>query len=449
MNIDFNISLVLGHTLLLESKGAEPMGRAWALNGDSPAPTTQESMDSTMKAYASNLPALIAAQVQAAQTYEPQMLALRQQVSPGQNQLDLDLLRRFGPQFAEANQQIAGQNALSQARNDLAVVQGPGRDLVRESMATQREADPEAYAARELAVGQLRRLNDSLIDPDSGLSGSERMEIERSLARDNFARGLGATPTNTSAVSNAMTFGQAGEARRAGRQSAIANAAQLSAGAVQPLSSKIDTFQLTTGRPSVTGQQGSGSREVGSDTNSLGTNLFNNASQMRMQENQINSQRRDALDRAMQVTSTVGQAAGSICCWTFAAAYGGWAQIPDEVRVSRDLHYTPARREGYRRMSKWLVPRMMKSAFVRFATDILLIKPLTAHAKWFVNRRGAGWIFTPLVNLYLNLWQYYGERAGAPAEVYNLRLADGPWNSGIYRDGPLSRPTATDSQVSS
>jgi hypothetical protein len=447
MNFETNLYLALAHSLLLESKGPEPLGEVWAVNGgDPPAPTTQESMDRILQAYSSNMPAMINAQIAGAQQYEPAMLDLRRQVSPGQNQLDLDLLRQFGSQFATENQRIAGQNSLAQARNDLAVVQGPGRDLVREAMVTQRAADPEAYRARELALGQLEQLNSGLQNVDGTLSGSERAEIDRSLARDNFSRGLGNTPTATSTVENAMRFGAAGENRRQGRMSAIANAAQISSGAVQPLSSRVDAFQLTTGRPSVTGQQGSGSREVGADTNQMGTNLLNNTTNLRQQENQTNAQRRDALDRVSQVMSSLPSVS---CCWTFAEAYYGWDNIPDEVRISRDLHYTLQRREGYRRMSRWLVPRMQSSEAVRFLTMLFLVWPMTCHAKWYVNRKGIGWIFTPLQQLYLSIWEYFGQQAGVPAEEFNVRLAAGPWNFGIFPQAHTLSHTTTASTVGS
>jgi hypothetical protein len=430
MNIEFNFWLIVGHTLLLETKGAEPLGEVWAVNGaDGYAPTTQESMDQILRAYSSNLPEMVRAQVAGAQQYEPAMLALRQQVSPGQNQLDLDLLNQFGQQFADTNQRIAGNTALNRAGDDLRLINGPGRDLARSALAMQREADPEAYRARGIAVDQLDRLNKSLVDPDADMSGSERAEIDRSLARDNFSKGLGAVPTATSTVSNALKFGQAGENRRTARQSAIADAAKISSGAVQPLSSGIDTFQLTTGRSSALGPAGSGSREVGADTNAMGSGLLNNATNIRQQENQINSQRRDALDRVSQVMSSLPSIS---CCWIFAEAYYGWNNIPDEVRVSRDMHYTLQRREGYRLMSKWLVPMMQTNPFVRFLVMWLLINPMTSHAKWYVNRKGIGWIFSPLQQFYLAIWEFYGQRAGVPAEVYNLRLADGPWNVGIY-----------------
>ena len=429
---EFNLSKVLGHSLVWESSRLEvdngiPQG--YYRNGSPPAPSTQESMAEVMKAYRENVIPMIQQQVAAAKQYEPEMQRLREEISPREQALNARLYEQFGPEFARIGSEIARQNAEAQAATDLGVVRGTGRDLVREAMRTQKEADPEAYRARELALQNLEQLQGSLTDPNAGLSGAERAEIDRSLARENFARGTGATPTATSTVSNAMAFGQAGEARKAQRQSAIANAAQLAAGAVQPLSSRIDTFQLTTGRPSV--NQGEartgGAREVGQESNAMGMNLFGNASNMRQQENQINAQRKSALDQFTQVMGSLPS-----CCWTFAEAYYGWENIPDAVKVSRDLHYTPRIREGYRIMSRFLVPRMQRSNLWRAVVNALLIKPMTAHAEWYVNGKGFGWMFSPLQKTYLALWDYYGERAGVPAAVFNLRLAAGPWNSGIY-----------------
>ena len=429
---EFNLSKVLGHSLVWESSRLEvdngiPQG--YYRNGSPPAPSTQESMADVMKAYRENVIPMIQQQVAAAKQYEPEMQRLREEISPREQALNARLYEQFGPEFARIGSEIARQNAEAQAATDLGVVRGTGRDLVREAMRTQKEADPEAYRARELALQNLEQLQGSLTDPNSGLSGAERAEIDRSLARENFARGTGATPTATSTVANAMAFGQAGEARKQQKQSAIANAAQLAAGAVQPLSSRIDTFQLTTGRPSV--NQGEartgGAREVGQESNAMGMNLFGNASQMRQQENQINAQRKSALDQFTQVMGSLPS-----CCWTFAEAYYGWENIPDAVKVSRDLHYTPRIREGYRIMSRFLVPRMQRSNLWRAVVNALLIKPMTAHAEWYVNGKGFGWMFSPLQKTYLALWDYYGERAGVPAAVFNLRLAAGPWNSGIY-----------------
>ena len=429
---EINLSKVLSHSMVWESSRLEvdndiPLG--YYRNGGSPAPGTQESMAEVMKAYRENIIPMIQQQVAAARQYEPEMQKLREEISPKEQALNKRLYEEFGPEFARIGSQIARQNAQAQAETDLGIVSGTGRELVREAMRTQKEADPEAYRARELALQNLEQLQGSLTDPNAGLSGAERAEIDRSMARENFARGTGATPTATSTVANAMAFGQAGEARKAQRQSAIANAAQLAAGSVQPLSSRIDTFQLTTGRPSVNqGEARTGAaREVGQESNAMGMNLFGNASQMRQQENQINAQRKSALDQFSQVMGSLPS-----CCWTFAEAYYGWDNIPDAVKVSRDLHYTPRIREGYRMMSRWVIPKMQRSKVWRAVVNALLIKPMTSHAEWYVNGKGFGWMFSPLQKTYLALWDYYGERAGVPAAVFNLRLAAGPWNSGIY-----------------
>lgn len=429
---EINLSKVLGHSMVWESTRLEtdngiPSG--FFVNGSPVIPNTQESMESVMKAYRENIIPMIQQQVAAARQYEPEMQKLREEISPKEQALNKRLYEEFGPEFARIGSQIARQNAQAQAETDLGIVSGTGRELVREAMRTQKEADPEAYRARELALQNLEQLQGSLTDPNAGLSGAERAEIDRSLARENYARGTGATPTATSTVANAMAFGGAGEARKAQRQSAIANAAQLAAGAVQPLSSRIDTFQLTTGRPSVNMGEArtGGAREVGQESNAMGMNLFGNASQMRQQENQLNAQRKTGLDQFTQVMGSLPS-----CCWTFAEAFYGWDNIPDSVRVSRDLHYTPQRREGYRMMSRWLVPKMQQSKVWRVVVNALLIKPMTSHAEWYVNGKGFGWIFSPLQKTYLAVWEHYGARAGVPAEEYNLRLASGPWNFGIY-----------------
>jgi hypothetical protein len=429
---EINLSKVLGHSMVWESTRLEVdngIPKGFFVNGSPVIPNTQESMESVMKAYRENIIPMIQQQVAAARQYEPEMQKLREEISPREQALNAQLYRQFGPEFARIGSDIARQNAQAQAETDLGIVSGTGRELVREAMRTQKEADPEAYRARELALQNLEQLQGSLTDPNAGLSGAERAEIDRSLARENYARGTGATPTATSTVSNAMAFGGAGEARKQQRQSAIANAAQLAAGAVQPLSSRIDTFQLTTGRPSVNqGEARTGpAREVGQESNAMGMNLFGNASQMRQQENQLNAQRKTGLDQFTQVMGSLPS-----CCWTFAEAYYGWDNIPDSVRVSRDLHYTPQRREGYRMMSRFLVPKMKTSKVWRAVVNVLLIKPMTSHAEWYVNGKGFGWIFSPLQKTYLAVWEHYGARAGVPAEAYNLRLASGPWNFGIY-----------------
>jgi hypothetical protein len=392
------------------------------MGGDAPAPTTAESTQQMLQAYTAGLPGLTSAQVAAAQQYEPAMQALREQISPREQALNLALLERFGPAYAQANANTQGQNQLAQARNDLAVMTGAGRDLVTANREAQMLADPEAYAARQIAVESIRRHQQGLVDPNAGLSGAERAEIDRSLARSAARGGTLATPNNAGVISDAMAFGQAGEARRQSRLGEIAQNASMAAGAVQPLSSRVDAFQLTTGRPSIanTGFASSGAREVGQDSNAMGMNLLNNTAQIRMQENQINANRRDSLDRVSQVMSSLPSVS---CCWIFYQYYKN-VDIPIESRISRDLHMSDADRAGYQYMASWLIPYIKTSKFVYWLIYLTMIMPLNAHANWYVNRKGFGWLFEPVKLIWFTLWQYYGERLGASPKACSWLFAN-------------------------
>jgi hypothetical protein len=71
-------------------------------------------------------------------------------------------------------------------------------------------------------------------------------------------------------------------------------------------------------------------------------------------------------------------------------------------------------------MSAWLIPKMRSSRLVRAFVMLALIKPMESHAKWYVHRKGMGWMFSPLQQLYLNLWSHYGEQVGKSVGVYKL-----------------------------
>ena len=101
------------------------------------------------------------------------------------------------------------------------------------------------------------------------------------------------------------------------------------------------------------------------------------------------------------------------CCFIFMEAYNG--RMPWWVRSCRD-EFAPessARREGYIRMSKWLVPAMKYKA-VRAAVNVLMIKPLTVWGGWYRNVKGYehGRIFKPVVNTWFRLWEVYGAAYG-------------------------------------
>jgi len=421
---EYYLSLVLGHTVLLESKGDEPIGTAYVLNGGDPYTSARgESTDEQMRSYIRNLPDLVNVTGANILPAEQALMDSRRAISPQQSQLELDLARQFLPQFTQVGLDQNRQQTLGQASNDLALLSGPGRDLARQAMAVQREADPEYFAGREQALGQLSRLFGSLDDPNAGLSPTERAEIDRSIAISNSQRGVEA-PTATSAVQAAMQFGAARESRKADRQSRIANAVNVASGALPTFRSGIDTFQLTTGRPSVnTGLPNfSGVTQTGQMTQNMGSQLLGEVGSNVRMANQVNANRKSSLQNTLgainSITSSVGNIAGMGCCWTFREFYGGEDNIPVDIRLSRDAFYTPARRKGYQLFSNFFVPRMRKNVAWKKFIEYALIRPMNSHASYLSGRGGIGWIFTPLQRIYLKLWECLGELDGKVAEEF-------------------------------
>ncbi len=238
---------------------------------------------------------------------EQAKLTASQQIAPQQAQLEYDIYSKFAPLFSQMGTQIGGQQQLGQAANDLAVVQGSGGRLAEALTEAQRKADPEFYKMRELTLGQAQRLNSSLEDPDGGLSPTERLEVDRSLARNNLARGTEA-PTATSTVSDAMNFGQAGAARKRQKQQAIESALGLTAGSAGATKSGIDVGAATLNRPIInSGESRLGApAKTGSESFDAAGNLFNQFQNTGTQTAISNQNRKTAVDRTTDAIGAVG-----------------------------------------------------------------------------------------------------------------------------------------------
>lgn len=99
----------------------------------------------------------------------------------------------------------------------------------------------------------------------------------------------------------------------------------------------------------------------------------------------------------------------SLCCFIFMEAYNG--TLPTSVRRYRDLKAPESsrRRNGYIRMSRWLVPAMRVFGFSRCATNLLLIKPLTCYGEWFYGNNRFGWVFKPVEVFWMKVWELIGK----------------------------------------
>lgn len=403
------LSAVLAHTLVYESRRVvdEQLGhRDWyfVAGGDPPPSAEGESTDEMMQAWIRNLPAML--QTQSRTTNE---------LAPQENAQALALARQYMPDFTQLGIDQGRQQALGQAGTDLAVLEGPGKALTAAALAAQREADPEYYQTRAGSAEALAKLFSSLDAPTGELSGGERSAIERSLNQDNNARGI-ASPTATSTVDAAMQYGSGALAKKTAQQGAITQAVGAATGAMPAMKSGVDTFQLTTGRPSVpnTGMgQFAGTQDLAAKNNATSGALMGQIGSNIQNAQNINANRRDSLDRISQVMGSIPSVS---CCWIFRERYG--SAIPWYVRASRDAHYTPEIRAGYQAMSKWLVPLLQRSRAARAMAEIVLFRPLTAHARWYCGGGGYGWLFEPVKTFWLNVWSKLGERDGSAAKAY-------------------------------
>lgn len=384
-------------------------------------PTYQGSVETTadmLQAIKENMPGLTKVMGENVTPMEQSLVDSQKVIAPQQAQLSLDLARQFFPGFTDLGIQQNRQQALGQADTDLAVLNGPGKALTAAALEAQKQADPEYYKERAQSSDALTKLFASLDDPNGGLSGAEREEVQRSLARDNASRG-NITPSAESTVASAMSMGSAGAARKAQKQQAIQGAVNTATGQMPAAKSGVDTFQLTTGRPSATntgmGQFG-GVQPVGQNTMNLGQGLMQQAGTFAGNQQNNRAAQKDFFDKFQQTMQGIGSVVS--CCWVFAEGYYGWKNIPWYVRASRDAYATPTNRSGYRRFAKHVVPLMQKSAVCRALIMWSLIHPMTHHAAYLAGLNKSGWVFTPLQKLWLGLFHGLGLLDGESVEVF-------------------------------
>lgn len=113
--------------------------------------------------------------------------------------------------------------------------------------------------------------------------------------------------------------------------------------------------------------------------------------------------------RGAQTSSSFGGGV-NLCCFIFMEAYHG--KMPWYVRACRD-EFAPEssrRRNGYIRMSKWLVPLMRVNGFSRKVTNRLLIQPLTRWGAWHMSCREKVSLVDRLAkNFWFGFWTLTGK----------------------------------------
>lgn len=280
------------------------------MGGDPQAPTPNESMEQVLKAYQDNLPGFLQTANTNILPTERAKLQAAQATGPGYAALQQQLYDTFGPAMSATGSKILEDQALAQAATDSKVLAGPGKELITQALEAQKLADPEYYKTRELASNRLGDLLGS-IDLSGGLSKGENESISRRLAQENQARGTAIAPSQTDVVSGALKFGQAGRQREVENKNLLNSALQTANQAIPAFKSGTDVFQVATGKPSQANPGDNkfvgANQNLGQDTFNSANNLLNNATQLQNTAMDVNSKRRDSLDRFNETfSSTIG-----------------------------------------------------------------------------------------------------------------------------------------------
>lgn len=266
--------------------------------GDRPAPSTQESTADILKALTNNLPSLVSAYDQQAAPIANTELAVAQGVSPAYAELLNNLYKSYGPSLAQTGTQVENINRTGAAQTDLDILRGSGGDLAREAVKIDKELNPEYYATRQAEAGKLGDLLSSIN------LNNPNPEAERLVNQENIRSGTLNTPSTTNTVSNAISFGNEAQKRRDALTTALNAATNFlapSQGQFNPVVTALNRPSTNAGANQFAGVQ---NPTLGSSAN-IGSNFLGNISSLKGQENQINANRRDALDRVTQVMGSI------------------------------------------------------------------------------------------------------------------------------------------------
>lgn len=257
-----------------------------------------------VKALTRWLPRLAEATGGVAGPFEQSLVNARANIDPQNLALDESLAKYFLPRFTDIGLDVQGQQARGTAGNELSVIQGAGGDLARAGQQLNEQVDPEYYGLRAAGADKFLALLGGQ-DPNR-LTGAEMANVERGLNRTNRFNGVADVPASSSAISNAMTFGDSLDRKRNTLVNTLNALPQNLAG----MKSGFDAFQVATGRPSygqnpAQGQFQTGRQGFGQNVQGMSSGLLGEAGQNIRQTQDLVANKRDALDRANETGGTL------------------------------------------------------------------------------------------------------------------------------------------------
>ena len=246
--------------------------------------------------------------------------------------LQEQLQRQYGPIFDQLGIDSAQRRGMGSAQNDLAVMQGPGKDLVAEALSAAKLYDPEYFKTRTAtsdSLGQL--LSATTANLGKGLSATEADAAQRQIALESDRRGTANSPSNLDTVANATQFGQLGHQREMENQNQLSKAISASTAFLPQSRSNVDVFQVATGKPSYNQQDSrfNTNNQTGDATNQANA-LLNTGSSM-WTTNTNNALTRELnqtnwMDTLSAITGAIGSVGGAVggamMCWVAREVYG-------------------------------------------------------------------------------------------------------------------------------
>ena len=224
-------------------------------------------------------------------------LATEKEISPQYQELLTSLYEKFSPRLAEAGAKNEAISRKGSADTDVDLLQGSGGRAVGELSRLDKETNPEYYKIRSAGADKLGELLGSI-----NLNNANP-EAERLVSQENQRSGNAAVPSATGTVSNALSFGNEQQKRR----DALGQAINTASGFLAPASGTFNTANIALGKgPTNTGLTNfAGVQSPNSSAGGTASNLLNVGAGLTGQEQDIESQRRDVLDRMNEVTGSI------------------------------------------------------------------------------------------------------------------------------------------------
>jgi hypothetical protein len=265
---------------------------------DPPAVQSNESMSDIVRGLTQTLPEYMRVQNQQVLPQSQTQLEAAKVISPQYAALMNELYQLYAPELAKAGANVENINRTAAAKTDLDILRGSGGELAREAQNIDRTLNPEVYKTKASAADKLGQLLASINLDDAN------PEAERLVSQENVRTGNQGNTSATNTVSNALSFGGELDKRRASLSNAINTATNF----LQPAQGSFNPIQTALGRPSTnTGSnQFTGISNPGSQAYQSGAQLLGSSTALKQQQNDINANRRDALDRFNETLTSVG-----------------------------------------------------------------------------------------------------------------------------------------------